>query len=810
MLVSLKWLADYVSLPSSPKELAARLTIAGVKVERIITSGSEWDDIAVGQVLAVDPHPNADRLSLVTVDVGGAETSRVVCGAPNVAVGQKIAFGAVGARVFDGHTGKLEVLKPAKIRGVDSSGMVLSEKELGLSDEHTGILVLSDAAPVGVPLRDHLGDTIFDLEITPNRPDLLSVLGVAWEAAAQARSKVQEPERVYPETSNVTAASRTSVTIEDRDLCSRYIAGIVERVKIGPSPEWMQERLRSAGMRPINNVVDITNYIMLEYGQPLHAFDYRKLAGGKIIVRRARPGETMTTLDGVERKLAREMLVIADDKRPVAIAGVMGGSDAEVTDATTMILLESACFNPVSIRATSTTLGLRTEASVRFEKGLHPELANVAARRAMKLLVEVAGGRAAKGLVDTYAVKRTDTRVVVSKERIHQVLGVELTPALVRNTLSDLGFGCRHMPPDAYVVRVPYWRTDVTIPDDVVEELARVTGYDRIESMSLRGGIPTLEHDRLRAARERLRNAAVAAGLQEIITYPLTNTDTLSAVVSAEELSFRPPPRLENPMSSEQVVMRSSLRASLLSAVAANLRWQKGVVAVFESARVFLSREGDLPEEREHLTAAVAGKRPGRWGEPLQENVDFFDAKGLLEDLLSRAGLAVEFQPHAEHGLLKGRTALFSAASEPVGVIGQAHPQTAARFGIEGPAFIFDIDVEAALGALPERVKALAPSRFPVVMQDLAFVVDRPVPARKVQQLIESNSLVAEARLFDTYEGPPLPEGKRSLAFAVHFQAPDRTLTDAEVADARRRIERRLERELGAELRGGERGGEQL
>jgi phenylalanyl-tRNA synthetase beta chain len=803
MLVSLKWLSEYVSLTLPTKDLAARLTLAGVKVEKILSQGEGWEGVRVAEVLEVKQHPNADRLRLVTLNTGAAERPTVVCGAPNVAVGQKVAFASVGARLRDGHTGEPTVLKAAVIRGVESAGMVCSERELGLSEEHEGIIELPEDAPIGTPLQDYLGDTIFDLEITPNRPDLLSVLGVAWEVAAQTHTKVREPERSYAETGTSTASQRTSVAIEDKDLAPRYLAGIVERVKVGESPEWLKARLRSAGMRPINNVVDITNFVMLEMGQPLHAFDFRKLGGQRIVVRRARRGERMRTLDGVDRELTPEMLVIADAGKAVAIAGVMGGQEAEVTPSTTTILLEAANFNPVNIRQTSTALGLRTEASIRFEKGLHPELAAVAARRAMKLFVEIAGGRAAKGLVDAYPSKRPDTRVVVTRRRIEQVLGVDLPTTQVRAALTDLGFGCRWVPPDRYVVRAPYWRTDVNIPDDVVEELARVGGYDKIEPAPLAGAVPPPVHDPIRDLRERLRDAATAAGLQEIITYPLTTTEVLSVVEPPDALEVHPPLRLENPMSSEQAVMRTSIRASVLQTIASNLRRERGTVALFESARAYLSSPDELPEERQLIVGGVGGNRLGRWGQPSNEEVDFFDAKGLIEEVFERVGADTAFRAGEEYGLLRGRTAELVAGEERIGVLGQVHPQVASQFDIETPVFLFELDVEKLLPAVRAGARYQPVSRFPAVIQDIALLVDASVPAESVRELILSSNLVAEVRLFDVYEGAPLPEGKRSLAFAVHFQSPDKTLTDSEVADARSRIVRRLQHELGAELRGG-------
>jgi phenylalanyl-tRNA synthetase beta chain len=803
MLISLKWLSEYVPLNLPPKELAERLTVCGVKVERLIARGDEWEGVRVAKVLEVAQHPNADRLRLVTVDIASEEQPKVVCGAPNVAVGLKVAYAPVGTRLRDGHSGEWSVLKAAKIRGVDSMGMVCSEKELGLSEAHEGILELPEDAPVGQPLRDYYGDTILEIEVTPNRPDHMSMLGVAWEVAAQTHVKVKEPDRTYAEAGANAASSRTSVTIEDKDLCSRYLAGIVERVKVGPSPDWMQERLLAAGMRPINNIVDITNYVMLETGQPLHAFDFRKLGGSRIVVRRARPGERIQTIDAAERELTRDMLVIADANKPVAVAGVMGGFDSEVGPGTTTILLEAANFDAVSVRRTSGALNLRTEASIRFEKGLHPELAVAAARRAMQLLVAHTGGRAAKGLVDAYAAKRADTRVVVTRRRIEQVLGVDLTTTQVRSALTELGFGCRWVPPDRYVVRAPYWRTDVTQADDVAEELARVVGYDRLESRALAGAIPEPYSDPIRDLRERLRDAAVAAGLQEVITYPLTSTETLLRVLPPEALEVYPPLQVENPLNSEQSVMRTSLRASLLQAVSSNLRRERGTVALFEAARAYLTQPDDLPQERELIVGAVAGMRQGRWGEPTPDPIDFYDAKGLLEETFERAGAGIAFEAGDEYALLRGSTAAILAGKERAGVVGQVHPQVASQFEIDVPVFLFEVDVEKLLPAVRTQVRHQAMSRFPAVIQDLALLVGESVPAGQVTEAIASSALVTQATLFDVYEGPPLPVGKRSLAYQVHFQALDKTLTDQDVADARGRIVRRLQHEFGAELRGG-------
>jgi phenylalanyl-tRNA synthetase beta chain len=799
--VPLKWLRDYVDITLPPQELAHRLTMAGTEVSEVLTTSRDWDKISVAQVVDVSAHPNADRLHLATVDLGG-ERITVVCGAPNVAPGQKVAFARLGAELIDGHSGQPTILKAAHIRGVESAGMICSEKELGLSDYHEGILVLPEDAPIGMPLADYLGDAVLDLDITPNRPDCLSVLGIAREVAALTGQTVREPPLDYPEAGR-PAKERANIEIADRDLCPRYCASLIEGVRIGPSPPWLQERLLAAGLRPISNVVDITNYVMLELGQPLHAFDFSRLGGRRIIVRRTRPGETITTLDGSARPLAPDMVVIADAEQAVAVAGVMGGAASEVGENTKTILLESANFNPVSLRRTSAALKLRTDASLRFEKGLSPELAMVGVRRATRLILEVAGGRAAPGVIDVYPGKQRVVRVTVTQERLRKVLGVQLPVSQVRQTLISLGFGCRWLPPDRYVVRVPYWRTDVRIPDDVVEELARIIGYDELPTTTLAGVIPPAAPQPARELRERVRDILAAAGMQEVITYSLTDRESLAKVLSSEELTSHPPLRVANPMSRQQEYLRTTLRASLLETLAANLGHRRAqLAALFETARIYLSRPDDLPQEVECLASVVSGGRPDRWGHPSEEAVDFCDAKAYLEFLFDRLGLTPVYQDSEDFALLPGRSAEVRLDGQPVGLVGQVHPRVAAAFDIQQDVFLFELNLEALLPhtGKPRRYQPL--SRFPAVEEDIAIVVDEGVPAADVQAIIEGFPLVQRATLFDVYTGPPVPTGKKSLAYSVAYQSFEDTLTDAEVQRERRRILERLSRQVGAVLRG--------
>jgi len=798
--VPLKWLQEYVDINLPPGELGRRLTMAGTEVNTILTAGRDWEKISVAEVVDVAPHPNADRLRLATVDLGG-EQMTVVCGAPNVAAGQKVAFARVGAELIDGHTSEPTILKAARIRGVESAGMVCSEKELGLSDYHEGILVLPEDAPVGVPLGQYLGDTILDLDITPNRPDCLSVLGVAREVAALSGVSVREPPVDYQELGR-PIKERLSVEIADRDLCPRYCAALIEGVQIGPSPPWMQERLLAADVRPISNVVDVTNYVMLEVGQPLHAFDFSLISGRKIIVRRARPGEVLVTLDGTERPLNRDMLVIADAKEAVAVAGLMGGAASEVTENTTAILLESANFNPANIRRTSTGLKLRTDASARFEKGLSPELAMVGIRRAARLMVELATGRAAEGIIDVYPGKRRETRITVTQERLRRVLGLQLPTLQVRQTLISLGFGCRWVPPDRYVVRVPYWRTDVRIPDDVAEELARIIGYDELPITSLGGAIPPAQPQPSRELREGVRDILATAGMQEVITYSLTNLDSLAKVLPPEELSQHPPLRVANPMSHQQEYLRTTLRASLLETLASNLRHRQGRIALFEVARVYLPRPEELPQEVESLAGVVTGDRPDRWGQPRGEPVDLYDVKAYLVFLFGRLGLAVSYHDGEDFALVPGRTAEVRLDGQRVGLVGQVHPRVAAAFDIEQDVYLFEVNLETLVPQVGKPRIYQPLSRFPAVEEDIAIVVDEGVTAAQVQAIIEAFPLVQRAALFDVYTGPPVAAGKKSLAYSVAYQSLDHTLSDAEVNRERRGILDRLSREVGAVLRG--------
>ena len=807
MLVPLSWLKQYVPVDLPAGELAHRLTMAGLEIGAVEEVGGDWepDKVLVGHVKEVNPHPNADRLSLPTVDLGNGETATVVCGAPNVAAGQKIAFAREGAMLRSNRTGKVEPLKAAKIRGVLSSGMVCSERELGLGDDHDGILVLGDDPPVGTPLVEVLGGAVLDAEVTPNRPDCLSILGVAREVGAITGAPVSEPDADYPEDGPPISDSVT-VEIEDPDLCPRYTAGLIEGLSVGPSPEWLQDALAKAGQRTINNIVDITNFVMLEYGQPMHAFDFDKVADGTIIVRQARAGERLSTLDDETHDLRPPMLAIADPTGPVALAGVVGGIDSGVTEATTSVLLESANFDPSNTHRTKRAIGNGTEASYRFERGIRADLAPRALRRAIRLILEVAGGTAAAGIVDAYPGRSEAPSVRLTGARLRKVLGVDLPMDQVKVVLESLGFQSRDGESDELVVTAPYWRSDIRIEDDVIEEVARIVGYDDIPTTAMATPIPHHSPKPFEGLRERVRDALAAAGLQEVLTYSLTDRETLGMVNGLDGIAD--PLELANPMSRELQALRTSLRGNMLKTLRANRRMSRGEgLRLFEIGRVFIpkeeAKERDLPDERQMVVGAMSGPRfPASWLAQ-QVDMDFYDAKGALEAMLADTGIEASFEPGEDAVMHPGKTARLTVDGKQVGVVGEVHPSTLQGFDLEDATVaMFEIDLKALFEAASAAPAPYVPvSRFPQAERDVALIVDEGASSSSIQQIIDRHKLVASSRPFDTYTGEGVPAGKKSVAYRIVFQSERATLTSEAIDRAQGDILRQLQRQLGAELR---------
>jgi phenylalanyl-tRNA synthetase beta chain len=800
MKVPISWLKEYVDIMLPVEEIAQKLTMAGFEVEEIIRTGSGWDKVVVAQIKAVNPHPNADRLTLPTLDLGSEEAT-VVCGAPNLKVGDKVPFAYVGAELLDGHTGKLEVLKPAKIRGVESAGMVCSEKELGISDRHEGILVLPDDAPVGTPLADYMGEVVLNIDITPNRADCLSVIGIAREVAALTGQKTHIPDVAYEETGD-PLEDQITIEINAPELCPRYAVTLIRNVTFAESPQWMQQRLIAAGMRPINNLVDVTNYVMLEYGQPLHSFDYDKIRGKKIIVRRASDYEPMITLDDNQRELDSGMLVISDPMGAVAIAGVMGGANSEVTEDTTAILLEAASFNPKSIHYTGRHLGIPSEACMRFERGISRELALGALKRATQLLAELGGGEVARGIVDIYPEKLVQEPITLSAAAVERHIGREYSLDEIAGSLELLGFDIKRNDTAGEVtVTAPYWRTDVSIREDLIEEVARIVGYDEIPTTMISEPIPRHDAPPVAELKREIVRILAGCGLQEIKSYTMTSRDMINKITAgptADEVSLI---KVSNPMTADQEYMRPSLRMNLLTALESNQRYQDGGIRIFEVGKVFIPRQNDLPDERVMLCGLIAGiDTESSWhGEGRQS--DFYDAKGVIETLLDKLGTKAVYVSGKDAGLHASRQASVTVDGREIGVIGEVHPTVLERFDIDEPAYLFEIDLPALLEhTLDDRTFTALP-RFPSVVRDMALIVDYGIIHTQIVEIIKGFSLVVAVDIFDVYSGEQVPPGKKSLAYRLTYQSSDHTLTDKEVNRVQEQILKRLEKELGATLR---------
>ena len=802
MKVPLSWLKEYVEVKVPVEELAHRLTMAGVESGGIDHLGG-WNDCYVGHVLAVDPHPNADRLRLCTVSIGH-EQLQVVCGAPNVAPDQNIAFAKVGARMFDTHSGKTEILKPAKIRGVVSEGMICSVLELGLGEEHDGILVLPADAPVGTPLTDYLGDVILNFDVTTNRPDCLSVLGVAREVAAFQGTSITEPDLSYPEHGELID-SLAVVEVVDPEYCKRYTASIITDITVGPSPQWMQDRLIRAGQRPINNIVDVPNYVMLEYGQPLHAFDFDKVENRQVIVRQAKANEELITLDGIERRLQPPMMVIADSGGVIGVAGVMGGSNTEITQTTTTILLESASWHPFNTRRTGDALRLRSEASQRFEKGWRPDLPPLGLRRATKLILDASGGKVAKGIIDIYPGKQDSSKVTLTLAGLEKVLGIPIPLEEVIRTLSALGFKCAPLEHPAVEATVPPWRADISIEEDLVEEIARVIGYDRIPTTMLSTPIPLSQPDPARDLKEQVRDLLASTGLQEVINYSMVSGKSIEVTMGHGSETERKldPLRASNPISPDREYLRTTLKPGLLQTLSNNQRHDNAPQWYFEIGRAYLFYGNDFPVEPEMAAGIMVG--PGAlstWGTE-ETATGFYDAKGVLEILFEHLGVSTGYEAIDNPFYYPGRSAAITANGNQLGQLGEVHPTVLENFdvGFGGVAY-FEIDLSSLLTALPDVGRRFqGPSIYPEALRDLALIVPVDIPAANVQTIIEQNPLVARATLFDVYLGSRVESGGRSLAYRVFLQAQDRTLTAEEVNKAMERTLARLEKELGATQR---------
>ena len=797
MNVTLNWLKNYIDFEFSASELADRLTMLGIEVESIKQPGTELEGVVVGSVSSIKPHPNADKLVLCQVDIGETEELQIVCGAPNVREGMHAPVATIGATLPIGLT-----IKRAKLRGETSQGMLCSEKELALSEDAAGLMELSTDIPVGTPLSTALGldDTVFELEITPNRPDCLSLIGVAREIRAETGNPLKLPQVDFNEDETDVRAV-TSVTIEAPDLCPRYAARVIRGVKIGQSPAWLQQRLESVGIGVINNIVDITNFVLMEYGQPLHAFDYHKLSENRIVVRRAIAGEKLTTLDEIERELTADMLVIADAEKPVALAGVMGGYDSEITEATCDVLLESAYFNPSSIRATAKALGMSTEASYRFERGADPGIVLDALDRAAELITELAGGTICKGIVDVYPGEQPLTEIQLRPERVNFVLGTEIEAATMEEILERLGFVVETSG-STYRVTVPTFRSDITREIDLIEEIARVYGYDNIPTTLPKGDIPVPAPDPIVEVRRRIKQFLLASGMMEALNYSFSDPSSFDKIRLDADNPLRNALPLQNPLSPEMSVLRTTLLPGLLDNAQRNRNHQIDAIALFEIGSVFI-RSGEQ-QEPERVSGVLAGQvGDGVYSNPYRRP-DFYDIKGLVEGILEVCGISdYTLQKTDVPTFHPGRNAAVLLGDRHIGIFGEAHPEVIENYDLPYKAYLFDLNLEALTDAAIFAKRFEPISVYPKVERDLAIVVDKTLLSDMPTELIykTGGELIESVRLFDVYEGEQVPEGKKSLAYAIVYHSAAETLTDKAVNTLHDKIVKHLNRELGAELR---------
>jgi phenylalanyl-tRNA synthetase beta chain len=782
MRLSLNWLADFVDLTLEAPALADRLTMAGLEVEAVEEVSPEFSGVVVGQVSRVDRHPQADRLQVAEVNTG-SQTYRVVCGAPNLQAGCLYPFAPVGARIAGGHK-----IKATKLRGILSEGMLMAEDELGLSVDHAGLMEIPQDLPVGRDLAAVLG------------LDCLSVLGLAREVAALLDQPLRLPEVHVPPAPEPGLQAR--VTILDPVHCPRYAARLLTGLTVKPSPFWLRRRLQVAGLRAINNLVDVTNYVLLEFGQPLHAFDFQRLRGGEIIVRLPQAQETaFITLDDQERQLDAETLLICDAEGPVALAGIMGGLDSEVTDATTQVLIESAYFNPRTIRRTSKRLGLSTEASYRFERGVDPDGVIHALERATQLMCETGDGRVAAARLDEYPSPIYHPRLNLRVSRANQVLGTGYTQEQMLHLLRRLHLPALALDAENLVLQVPSFRGDLEREEDLIEEIARLAGYDAIPVTLPRGVVATARPGPEARLEETAKELLLGLGFFEVITYAF-QSDRLASLVSAGGPAA-PPLRLANPLSEEQAMMRTSLLPGLLETLRRNTLKQVLDVRLFEISKVFLPRPGeDLPQEDPWLCGLMYGAREEAAWNTTRDPADFFDLKGAVETLLE--GLLIPdltFAPDGLPGYLRYGARVFSGGRE-LGVLGELQADIGERLDLEGEIYVFNLNFAAlAQSSIPPLFTPLP--RYPAVYRDIALVLPVSVPAARVAETLYEHGRpwLVEARLFDVYAGDPVPPGKRSLAFRLSYRDPERTLTDDLVNSHHQALVTALEKILGAKLR---------
>lgn len=811
MQVSIKWLKDYIDFTETPEQLADKLTMAGIPVENVVDPGEGLEKVVTGRIEKLEPHQNSDHLQICTMNVGLAENIIIVTGAQNVAEGQVVPVAMVGAHLPNG----MKISK-GKLRGVASSGMLCSAQELKLDleklpeEQKTGIFILPSDTPVGIPTKDVLGlnDVVLEFELTANRADCFSVFGLVREIAAITGNKPHFPEIKVNEDDNTKLNDIFSVEIADPDLCSRFSTRMLKNVKIGPSPEWMQQRLEGAGIRSINNVVDVTNFVMIELGHPMHAYDYDKITGKKLIARRAIEGEELHTLDDTSRKAKGEMLVIADSEKAAGLAGIMGGFETEITDTTTTVVLESADFYGPCIRRTARACGLSSEASGRFERGVDSETTIKALDRAAQLLQEMGACTVCEGIVDVYPNPKQANYVTFTPEQINNHLGTNIAKDVMLNIITSVGFDVTKDENDEITVKVPSWRNDVTCMADISEEIARLHGFDKIKSTLPNGVSMQGTQSAKQTFIDKVKTSLSSQGLYETISFALTNEETFNKLNIPQDSPLRKAVPIMNPLSDEYPLVRTTLLSSIFDNLARNLARKNDDVALFEVGSVFFPKAlpvTELPDEVVKIAGAITGRRNAQGWNQANDMVDFYDAKGIIEELLANLRVTrytVEAGTH--YAMHPGKTALFKKGRDVIATVGEVHPAVLSAYGITKPVYIFELDATTVMKYMAKDLKYKALPKYPATSRDLAMLVDVDVNAADIEKAMTkaAGQNLTQITLFDVYTGKQVEEGKKSLAFSLTFQSNDKTLTDAEIDPAIEKIVAKLQKDFNANLRG--------
>ena len=811
MQVSIKWLHDYIDFNESAEELADKLTMAGIPVENVIRADEGLDKVVTGRIESIVPHPDSDHMVITQMNVGLADNVQIVTGAQNVREGQIVPVAMIGANLPNG----MKISK-GKLRGVASNGMLCSAQELKLDltklpeEQKTGIYILPEDTAIGIPAKEVLGldDVVLEFELTANRGDCFSVWGLVREVAVLTGNTPKWPEIKVDENEPENTSDMVSVKIEAPELCYRFSSRVLKNVKIGPSPEWMQQRLEGAGIRAINNVVDVTNFVMVELGQPMHAYDYDQVAGHTLIARKAVAGENLHTLDDSSRLAKGEELVIADSEKPAGLAGVMGGLESEVTENTTTVILEAAAFNGPSIRRTSRSCGLHSEASGRFERGVDVTETQRALNRAAQLLQEMGACTVTKGIVDVYPEPKQPVSVYFTAEQINNRLGTDIPAEKMVEILESLCFGVT-AEGEGYRVSVPSWRNDVTFMEDLSEEIARIYGFDNIHAGKPQGCMVQGRQSERQEFIDMSRLCLSYMGMSEELSFSFTSPDMLDKMNLPADHELRKAIPIMNPLTDEYPLVRTSLIASVLENAVRNISRKNEDLKLFDIAPVFYPKQlplTELPTEAVKIAGLMCGRRyPLGWNNDNNAQIDFYDAKGIVEEYLDKITVNRYTVEAGEHyAMHPGKTALFKKGKEVIAAVGELHPKIAENMGITKKCYIFDMDVDVLMKYMSKKITIEQLPKFPGITRDLAMLVDANVTEAEIERVISKNAgnLFKGVTLFDVYTGKQVEEGKKSIAFTMQFQSNERTLTDKEVDEAFQNILAAVQKEFNAELRG--------